>query len=91
MKNFCLGMLFAFGLVACAAAKFNYNYYGLQAASYDGKLLAVNPKDDVDFSVCAPDEHVKGKCVLMLAQPFYAMKADFLDTKNKLIECQKQH
>lgn len=71
--------------------KFSYAYYGLQAAYYDGKLLAVNPKDDTDLMRCAPDANGKGKCIVMFGGEFYAMKQDFLDTKQKLVDCEKQH
>lgn len=78
-------------VAGCAALKFSYAHYGLQAVSYDGKLLAESPKDDLDLSACIPDPGKKGKCIVMFSKDFYPMKQDYLDTKQKLIDCEKQH
>lgn len=88
MKLF-LGLVLGFLLAGCVGATFAWRYYGLQIASYEGKLLEVNPANDADFKICAPDENDKGKCVLMVASDFYAMKQDYFDVQNKLIACEK--
>ena len=87
---FALGLVSGIGLISCAGVSFNYAYFGLSAASYDGQLLAVDPKNDLPLSICAPDAVDKGKCIVMRGADFYAVKKDFLDTKQKLIDCQKQ-
>ncbi len=91
MRNFLFGIAVGFLVLGCAGLSFSYAYYGLQAASYDGKLLAVDPKNDKDLAVCAPDAHTKGKCIVMFGREFFALKSDFLDTKQKLSDCQKGH
>lgn len=75
--------------MGCAGMAFVYNYYGLSAASYDGKLLAVDPKNDKDLSECAPDAQIKGKCIVMFSSEFYALKQDYLNVQQELSDCQK--
>jgi hypothetical protein len=89
MRNLLLGLVLGFFVMGCAAMTFSYNYYGLDAARYDGKLLAVDPKNDKDLSVCQPDANAKGKCIVMLGSEFYALKGDYLDAKQKLSDCQR--
>lgn len=89
MRNMLFGVIIGFLVMGCAALTFSYPYYGLQAAHYDGKLLAVDPKNDKDLSICAPDANVKGKCLVMLSADFFALKQDFLDTKQQLSDCQR--
>lgn len=86
IKRLILVLAFGFILVGCAA--FSYRYYGLDAVSYDGKLLGPKPEDDISFMFCKPDETVKGKCVVMKADDFFRMKQDYNETKQRLIECQ---
>ncbi len=83
------GLCFGFVVLGCTAMTFNYQYYGLQSANYDGKLLAVDPKDDKDLAMCAPDSAATGKCIVMLGADFYALKQDYMDCQQKLITCQK--
>lgn len=86
--KFIYGIVLGFLLAGCVGATFAWQYYSLSIASYDGKLLAVEPANDKDFTICAPDSNVKGKCILMLAADFYALKQDYLDVQNKLIACE---
>lgn len=88
-RSFILGVFVGFLLMGCAGATFAYNYYGLQAASYDGKLLAINQANDMDLSTCAPTPTTTGQCVVMLGPDFYSLKQDYLDCQNNLIACQK--
>jgi hypothetical protein len=78
------GIIVGFLLAGCAAATFSYHYYGMKVASYDGKLLGLNPVDDKDFSTCKDNN-----CVVMLTDDFFALKQDYLDLQTKLISCQK--
>lgn len=87
-KSFLLGMGFSFLLIGCAGISFPYRFYGLELPSYAGKILGPESKYDLDFKVCEPDQYYKGKCILMLSDAAYALKKDYLDTKQKLIECQ---
>ncbi len=87
-RAFIFGFAFCFVLVACSAASFRY--YGLEGVSYqEGKLLGPKPKDDLPFSMCAPTAAVRNPCVVLFATEFFALKQDYLDTKQKLKECQK--
>lgn len=85
MNNLFKGIIIGFLLAGCAAASFSYKYYGMQIASYDGKLLGVKPEDDKDFTICKDNQ-----CVVMLTNDFFALKQDYMDLQNKLIACQKE-
>lgn len=76
-------------LTCCAGAAFNYKWYGLDAVRYDGVITGPTATDDLPLSVCAPDPQGPGKCVVMLEPEFKALRLDYLDTKNKLIACEK--
>lgn len=90
MRNFFLGVIVGFGVLGCAAATtIPWPYYGLQAAHYDGNLLAVDPKNDHDLSLCIPDPGKKGKCIVMVDKDFYAFKADDLQCHSDLDSCQR--
>jgi len=90
VRNFFLGMVVGFGVLGCAAATtIPWPYYGLQAAHYDGRLLAVNPANDKDLSLCAPEPGKPGKCIVMMGPDFYAFKKDDLQCHVDLTACQK--
>lgn len=80
-------------ILAACGASFNYKYYGLELDSecYNkGTLLGKTKKDDLPFKVCAPDDYVKGKCVVMLVDDFFLLKKDFQTQQELLRECQKR-
>lgn len=85
-KGLLLGLLVLGG---CAAVPFSYKYYGLDAKSYDGTLLGPAVGDDLPFTICAPTPESRSPCVVFQADEFYAMKQDYLQTKQDLINCQK--
>lgn len=87
LKHFSLGLLLGIVLIGCAG--FSYRYYGLDLPSYDGTLLGPEPKDDIDFKRCMPDDFDKNKCVVMLHEDAMRLKQDYLDTKDKLKACEK--
>lgn len=75
--------------MSCSALSFHY--YGLSGASYDnGVLLGPTEKDDLPFSKCAPTTSVKNPCVVLFVADFYALKQEYEDTKQKLVECEKK-
>ncbi len=83
--------LIAFLFAACASAGYAYRYYGLEQVNYtEGKLLGPEPKLDLPFSACAPDDGMKHKCIVMFADELFRAKQDFEDTKQKLKECEKK-
>ncbi len=84
IAGFCLAM---FG---CAAAEFNFKHYGLQAKSYEGKLLGPTENEDIDLSVCAPDDKEQGKCYVYLREEHRRLKEDYLNTKQELMDLQRR-
>lgn len=91
LNNFWGGLFVASALWSCAAATtIPWPYYGLQLAQYkDGRLLAVDPKNDLDISFCQPASGKKGKCIVMDGGDFYAFKQDDLQCHVDLTACQK--
>lgn len=91
MRQFALGMLFAFSLMGCAGWKFkdHYVWYGLEAESYAGKLLGAEPKDDLDFAKCAPQDGERGKCGVFLPEELERLIHDMEKTKADLKACQE--
>lgn len=85
-KSFAFGLLF--GLVLAGCAGFQYKYYALDAASYEGALRGPEPKDDLPLTECQPDARVRGKCVVMLVDEFRAFRIDYDRIKTQLNECQ---
>lgn len=74
-------------LVGCAA--FQYHWYGLEAVSYDGKLLGPKPENDIPLATCAPDAQNHGKCVVMLVDEFDRLKQDYERMQIELKNCQQ--
>lgn len=81
--------LFVLGLLSCASLPFPFHYYNPVPDSYSGQLLGPTPKDDLPLTVCAPDVNSQGRCVILLAEEFFKLKAEYLTTKQALIDCQK--
>lgn len=84
MKNLITGIVIGFLIVGCGGLAFSYHWYGLSIASYDGKLLGVTIADDKDFKTCE-----NNNCVVMYSSDFFALKQDYMDTKQQLSECQR--
>jgi hypothetical protein len=87
----------ALGVFGCASlTTFPYQWYGLQAASYNGTLLGPTPADDQALALCNPVQpspqpssppHA-GACVVMVSSEFYRLKADYETLENSLSDCQ---
>lgn len=89
------GLLFfwiGFAVHGCASIALDipYPYYMPESPSYSGKLIAIKEANDTDFKRCAPDANEKGKCVVMFTRDFYALKADYLQTRRELNDCQQK-
>lgn len=86
---------FAAGFITCAllfvgcAATFPYQYYGLSADSYKGRLLGPDPKDDVDLALCEPKASDPRPCSVMFTERFLALKQEYKDLQNRLKNCEK--
>ncbi len=91
MKNFLLGLGSGLTVMSCAAVTtVPWPYYGLTLQEYkNGKLLAVDPRNDKDISFCAPTSGKKGKCIVMDGPDFYAFKAAALQCNSDLVACQR--
>lgn len=89
-RHFVIGFIACLVLMGCSG--FSYHYYGLDQVDYQqGFMRGPKPKDDLPFSVCAPDASNKFKCVVLLAKDFFAFKQDYEDVKLQLQECQKKN
>lgn len=81
----------SFALLACAA--FPYKWFGiapLEGQILQGVMKGPEPKDDLPLSTCQPDEQNKGKCIIMLTAEFENLRADLIDTKERLRACENQ-
>ena len=87
--SFAWGCIAGIALMGCAGVAFPYRWYYPELVSYDGKLLASKPENDLQASVCAKDAQGEHGCVVMLKKDFKALVLDYMDTKDQLIECQK--
>ena len=89
-KTLVLGIVAGVLLSACVGMRptFPYKSYGLDADFYAGNLLGVEEKDDLPLDKCKPDDIAVGKCMVMFADDFYQMKADYLKAKSELSDCQ---
>ncbi len=87
-KAFGLGLVSALTLVACSGL--SIRYYGLSQVEFSrGILLGPKESDDLPFSRCAPVGNEANPCVVMFTRDFFALKQDYLDTKQKLKDCQR--
>lgn len=87
-KAFALGILSGILLVGCAGM--GIKYYGMAGVVYDhGMLLAPRASDDIPFSSCSPSASLRQPCIVMMSQDFFALKQDYLDTQQKLSDCQR--
>ena len=89
-KQFLLGILSGFLFTGCVSATFAYKWFYPEFLSYQGKLLAHLPADDLDGKVCEKDAQGNHTCIVMLKPEFMAMYTDYLDLQNKLIACEHQ-
>lgn len=78
------------GILVTGCAGFSYRYYGLDDADYSrGTLRGPKPEQDLKFERCAPSQASKHPCVVMFATEFFRFKQDYEDTKQRLIECER--
>lgn len=84
-KAYLAGFGSALLLMACAAT-FPYKYYAFDIAH--GVLLGATPKDDLPESVCSAVPGTAYPCMIVKSEVFFKLKADYLKTKQDLIECQ---
>lgn len=81
---------FCLAVAGCGAASpFGYKYYVLKPDRYEGRLEGADQSKDLPLSVCAPSGQDKNKCIVMLTQEAYRLKAELLDLRQKLKDCQR--
>jgi hypothetical protein len=90
LKNVLLGFIAGVTVVACSGLpKFPYKHYSLAAVAYDGSLLGPKPENDRNLKECAPTELDKAPCQVIFTKDLLKLKADYLETKVKLISCEQ--
>lgn len=94
-RGYLMGMILAALTVIGCATAFPWRYYATQMPEtcYDaGKLLGKDGSDgwpDTDLNECKPDKTSRLKCITMLVDDFYSLKADDEKCHNDLKFCQK--
>lgn len=89
LRAILVGLVLGFLIAGCAGATFAYKYYGIDSVRYDqGKLLGPKPENDIPFNACEPSAQSKHPCVIMFASEFFKLKQDYMDTQDKLNQCQ---
>ena len=87
-----LGLILGFIVSACATS-FPYTSYGvaLKDAISDSTLLAAigSNKPDLPLSDCAATPNDASPCIAFMQADYLAFKADYLNTKQELENCQK--
>lgn len=73
--------------LASCAATFPYRYYNFDVENH--KLLGDTPEHDLLEATCVGKDGDKFPCTIMMTDEAYNLKADYLKTKQDLIDCQK--
>lgn len=79
--------LVSFGIFSCASS-FPYKHYGLDAQSYEGRLLGPDETDDLPLRLCEPTEHQQGLCIVVFIDEWEKLRADYRATKERLKKCE---
>lgn len=90
LTRVCLVIALQFTVLACAS--FTYKYYGIgpdQAGEMRGTIRGHSDSEDQPLSACMPDAQTGGKCVLLFVDEFERLRADLVDTKERLKACEQ--
>lgn len=82
-------IMVALGTIIACKADFNYIWYGLDVEQQ--KLLGPSPSFDEPLSICREDGDEKGKCVVFKQREFERLMGDFLETEERLKQCERPH
>lgn len=88
--HFALGVVFCLFLFSCAG--FGYRYYnvgGNEEGTLIGTMVGDSKAHDLPLGQCKPDNLRKVKCIVMELDEFYRLKADILDARARLVQCEK--
>lgn len=88
LKSFFAGFLACLTLICGCAATYPYKYYGLAAASYQGRLLGDKPENDLDLLICTPTPQDAAPCIVMRSPDYLRLKADYKTLIEALNRCQ---
>lgn len=84
-KQFGIGLFLGMLLMGCASVSFPYAWYYPNFKSYEGTILAHDPSNDLDGTVCGIDPKTgEHGCVVMIKAPFKAMVLDYESCKTKV-------
>lgn len=90
-RGYVFGLASGIGLsvlvVACGGASLNHKYYPYDYSNHT--LIGAKPEDDLSDSVCKPTLTSLRPCIIILADDFFAIKAEYLKTKSELNKCQQ--
>ena len=89
-RNFILGLILGLFISGCVSATFSYQWFYPEFMSYEGKLLGKKPSEDLDGKICQKDAAGNHGCVVMLKPEFQALTLDYMDTQNRLVDCQRK-
>jgi hypothetical protein len=90
LKNLAIGFIAGVSVVACSGMpKFPYKHYSLSAVSYDGSLLGPTAPQDRNLKECEPTQTDKAPCQVLFTRDLLKLKADYLETKARLISCEE--
>lgn len=84
-----VGLLVGCLATAGCATAFGYKSYGLEVASFEGKLLGPDVSQDLPFASCAPQPGKAKPCMVVFSDEWFRLKADFLLVEDQLKRCQQ--
>lgn len=94
MKKVSLILVAALCLVFACGTSVAYTYYGLDVSRMStdemqkGKLLAKDPKDDLDLTECSPSKVKKAPCITMFSTEYFKAMRDLEALRAQLKACQ---
>ena len=63
--------------LSCGTVAFNYDHYTLDGLeSFKGMLYAEDEDDDINASVCQPEDGDRGKCIVFLRAEYHRLRDD---------------
>lgn len=87
--SFVIGVSLATLLWGCVSAIFPYKYYGIQMATWDGRLLGKTPADDLDLKMCMPTNGNLAPCSIIFNSDLQRLIVDYKDKENQIIYLQR--
>jgi hypothetical protein len=76
-------------LLSSCATTYPFQWYGLKAASYEGKLQGKTPEEDLPLSACQEDPQRPGKCVVYLVDEHARLQSKYFELEESLKACEE--